>query len=372
MIRPKTAVLFLARTLGLFRLARWATRSHLRILCYHGGCMGDEQRYNPKLFCTTETFRARMQWLQRNGFNMMSLSSAVKEIETGARPAKPLRTVITFDDGWASTATELVPVLAEMAIPSTLYLCTSHYLEGWPLVSVTVRYAIWKSQKTHIRIDDFHPDVDGAYDLVTLKDRTALALRIVETIAQNSNNSETVRAWLERVGRCFGLSQDELALDTRRFQYLTKEELQMLPAAGCSVELHGHVHRYPAGTPQAFYDDLVRCREVIVEQGLPKPVHYCYPSGSFDGPASDVMAKLEIESATTCVPGLISTSEHTRRYYLPRFLDGEDVDPLEFEAEVSGFSELIRRMLRKLLRKKRARAARPRDLARFPPDQQVT
>jgi peptidoglycan/xylan/chitin deacetylase (PgdA/CDA1 family) len=347
MLRPKTAVLFLARSFGLFGLARWATRSQLRILCYHGGCIGDEKLYNPKLFCSTETFRTRMQWLQRHGFNMISLDSAVKELDTGARPAKSLRTVITFDDGWASTAAKLVPVLAEMGIPSTLYLCTSHFLEGWPLLSVTVRYAIWKSKKTRIHIEGFHADVDGDYSLATFDERTRLALRIVEMIARNANDHETVTAWLERVGTCFGLSRDDLALDTRRFQYLTREELQMLPAAGCSVELHGHVHRYPTGTPQAFHDDLVRCRDVIVEQGLPTPVHYCYPSGSFDSGASDVMAGLEIESATTCVAGLVSTSDRARRYYLPRFLDGEDVDPLEFEAEVSGFSELIRRVLRK-------------------------
>jgi len=52
---------------------------------------------------------------------------------------------------------------------------------------------------------------------------------------------------------------------------------------------------------------------------------------------------LEIDSATTCIPGLIESTQGNRKYYLPRFLDGENVHMLEFEAEMSGFSYVLRR-----------------------------
>ena len=47
-----------------------------------------------------------------------------------------------------------------------------------------------------------------------------------------------------------------------------------------------------------------------------------------------------METATTCEPGLNSPS--TPRLSLHRFLDGEDITQIEFEAEVSGFTELLR------------------------------
>jgi Polysaccharide deacetylase len=146
---------------------------------------------------------------------------------------------------------------------------------------------------------------------------------------------------LQRFGACIGLDGADLQLDTRRFDYVTADELAYLPATGCQVELHGHVHRYPNGNPRAFADDLQACDDAIVSAGLPLPRHYCYPSGSFDAAAAKVLERMGIRSATTCLSGL--ARKGASRYYLPRFLDGEDVHAIEFEAEMSGLLDLARR-----------------------------
>lgn len=345
MPRPKIVLLHAARSLGLFNISRFVTRSHVRILCYHAGCVGDESSYNPKLFCSTNTFRTRMEWLQRRGFNFVALDSA-----TGARHSNtrytPLRTVVTFDDGWSSTARELVPVLAAMGIPSALYLSTKNFLEGWPVLSVSVRYAIWKTGARQVQIEGFHAGVDGAYDLGVQSERRRLVQRAVAAIEAGAYDRAGVCAALERFAEFLGIDGKELGLDSRRFDYMSDQELLDLPAKGCAVELHGHVHHYPKGEPARFQEDLKQCRDTIVALGLPQPRHYCYPSGSFDSAAGELLSEMEVDSATTCIPGLAAYGDRRARHYLPRFVDGEDVHPLEFEAEVSGFSELVRRFLR--------------------------
>ena len=61
-------VLYLAKYLGLFRLARRLTGCGLRIICYHGFAVGEEYKYRSTLFIRDEFFRKRMEYLRREGY----------------------------------------------------------------------------------------------------------------------------------------------------------------------------------------------------------------------------------------------------------------------------------------------------------------
>lgn len=336
----KLTAFLTARSLGLFALARRLTASRIRLLCYHGGCLGDERNYNPKLFCSSQTLTERMTWLRKKGFAFRSLDQAVAAAGSSAGRA-PLTTAITFDDGWYSTASEMVPVLARFGIPSTLYLCTKHYLEGWAVPSVAVRYLLWKSGLASFQLHGLG-SADGQHLLSTPAQRNHSANQIVAAIEQLAHSQAKLTAALEQLTLCLKLQSADLDLASRRFAYMNEVELRALPAQGCTVELHGHVHHYPAGDTAAFRADLSTCRDTIVTAGLPSPRHYCYPSGNFDPAASDILESLGIVSATTCLAGMITEANPRQCHYLPRFLDGEDVTMLEFQAEMSGFSSLLR------------------------------
>lgn len=338
----KIVMLYIARLFGFFALARYVTRRQLRILCYHGGVIGDESRYNPKLFSSAAALRERMQWLKRHGFHFLSLDEATG-IPNAAKSLQSLPVVITFDDGWYSTVSQLLPVLSGMAIPSTLYLSTEQYLRSFPVPGVTVRYTIWKARPAWVAITGFE-GADGDYDLSQERDRDQLANAITRWIVKSTSSREEFHEALTRFAACLGVPENALQLDTRRFDYITREEMLQLKGQGCQVELHGHVHRYPKGDAAAFKDDLRICRQVITDAGLPEPKHYCYPSGSFDTMAGEVLGQMDLVSATTCMPGLIRAG--TPRFYLPRFLDGGSIHPLEFEAEMSGLLHLLRSALR--------------------------
>lgn len=339
--RPKLFVLFAARAFGLFKISRYLTKSQLRILCYHGGAMGDEYNFNPKLFCSPDTLQRRMEWMREKGFNFVKLDDAIKE-QGGSGLKAPLKTVITFDDGWYSTASTLLPVLSAMKIPSTLYLSTKDFLDSCPIVAVTVRYIIWKAHRRSVTIRGWGIDVDSEYDLQNARERIRLAERVVASISVFAIGRLNVSDALSRFADDLGVPAAELQLDSRRFDYMTQRELIEITKQGCSIESHGHMHVYPKGEPAQFAEDLRKCEDTIVGLGLPQPRHYCYPSGSFGAEASATLRTVGIRSATTCIPGLIDKITGERCHYLPRFLDGGDVHPLEFESEMSGFSELAR------------------------------
>lgn len=354
-LRSKIIVLFTARALGLFKLSRLLTRSQLRILCYHGGALGDEDRFNPKLFCSAETLNRRMEWLQAQGFSFVTLDDGVKQQSEAAAKA-PLRTVVTFDDGWYSTASVLLPVLSKLSIPSTLYLSTKDFLKGLPILNVAVRYTIWKAGQRKVAMRDWGGEVDGEYDLRIADERVRLAKKVIIAILSMTDKRAEVCTALNRFATDLGLEPATLQIDSRRFDYLTPQEIVEISRFGCSIESHGHQHEYPRGKPLEFAADLRQCEETIVGLGLKRPQHYCYPSGSSGPEASKTLSAMGIRSATTCAPGLINAIDGERCHYLPRFLDGEDVHQLEFEAEMSGFSELIRYAMRF---GRQPRAARP-------------
>lgn len=339
----KLLVYSIARVTGLFALCRVLTHSRIRILGYHGASLGDEVAYNPYLFLSSTTFRRRVKWLQKKGFTVIPLDHAVRALDGSAEPGV-LPTVITFDDGWHSTAKELIPVLAEHGMPSTLYLSTNDFLRGWPILAVVVNYMIWKSALRQVEIEGFGEPVDGSYRFDEQAARNLFVRRSQQWLAAPPATRSSVIERIHRLAEVMGLGERDLALATRRFDYVSNDELHELAGRGCSVEMHGHEHRYPQGKPEIFAEDLAACREAIIDLGLPKPCHYCYPSGNFDDVAATVLDGFGARSATTCIPGLISwVSGNARRYFLPRFLDSEHIEMVVFEAEMSGFADLLRR-----------------------------
>ena len=74
--------------------------------------------------------------------------------------------------------------------------------------------------------------------------------------------------------------------------------------------------------------------------------HFCYPSGKYDLSQIPWLEQLGVRTATTVAPGF--SYRNTPKMLLPRILDSEAVSDIEFEAELSGFVELTRRLRSRL------------------------
>jgi peptidoglycan/xylan/chitin deacetylase (PgdA/CDA1 family) len=93
-------------------------------------------------------------------------------------------------------------------------------------------------------------------------------------------------------------------------------------------------------TPAEITDEIERNREVLQPWTGSELVHFCYPSGVWSREHWPVLAQLGVKTATTCVPGLNRPGDSPLA--LRRFLDRQDCADIEFEAEVSGFKDLVR------------------------------
>lgn len=338
----KQTVLRAARMAGVFALMRAVTRKYPRILCYHGGNLGDERLYNPKLFCTPEQLRQRLEWLRDKGFVPVTLDQVV---DRAAAPVRGIPVAVTLDDGWYSSWHDLLPLLAEYGHRPALYLHTEAYEAGAPIVAVSLRYLLWKAGPKAVLVQGIDPALDGPCNLADAAERRRLCKAAEAWLARQPRAE--LAACLERLGSALGVAPAQLDLASRRFSYMSADELRAAAAGGCSIELHGHVHEYVPGQDARNRSNIERCREVIEAAGLPRPTHYCYPSGAFDAGAPAVMQAAGVATATTCVPGLVKLRDGATRFFLPRFLDGGDVSMIEFEAEMSGVLQLLRTLTRR-------------------------
>ena len=141
----KLAALRTLRAVGLLALCRRLTRHRLRVLAYHGFELADEAAFRPAMYMKRETFKRRLQLIQRMGFRVVTLDAAIEQMQRGE--LEPDQLVITSDDGWASFALLAQPELERHGFPSTLYV-TSYYVQhASPVFTMTVQYLFWKASR---------------------------------------------------------------------------------------------------------------------------------------------------------------------------------------------------------------------------------
>jgi peptidoglycan/xylan/chitin deacetylase (PgdA/CDA1 family) len=121
---------------------------------------------------------------------------------------------------------------------------------------------------------------------------------------------------------------------------MTPQELISLGAAGVEIGLHTHRHNFPENDRFRAELEITDNRAALSRWGTNSTNHFCYPSGLWDERQWQWLDSMHVKSSATCLPGL--NSQRTPRHALRRFLDGANIDQLEFEAAICGFSDLIR------------------------------
>jgi peptidoglycan/xylan/chitin deacetylase (PgdA/CDA1 family) len=331
------AVYRLARALGLFWLSRRLTRDKLRILCYHGLSTTDEEQFRPGLFMTPELFRDRMQILKRGRYPVLGLAQAVEAAYSAKLP--PCAVVITFDDGFFSTLSLALPTLWTFGFPSTVYVTSYYVTHEHPIFRLAVQYMFWKSKAQVVSLSALGVPPGGDLPLEEASDRNRAAWQII-------GFGETQ---LDEPGR-LKLSTDlaaQLGIDfasvvrTRSLSLMTRSEIASAAARGTEIQLHTHRHRF--GSSESVVQQEITDNRAVLEPLVGVPLrHFCYPSGEWSRDALPHLEKLDIATACTCDPGL--NGRRTHPLTLKRFLDAQHVSMIEFEAELCGFSEFMRRL----------------------------
>lgn len=323
MASVQCGLLYLAKALGLFALARRMTPSHLRVLCYHGAWGEADGFAGGSMFILPATFERRLDALTRLGYPVLPLQHAVEGMR-GARDLPSNAVVITIDDGWHSTWELMVPAIVKRGLPATLY-CDTHHLLAGASVAHLIALHFWQQSAPELR--------------------TAEAEAVFEQSIDRSRTMEQRLAAAQLLCEMLGV---DLApyIEKRTFNYMTPTQLRETSDSGIDVQLHTHNHTMHDRSPEAILLELHENREVLMRVlGLPAEhfKHFCYPSGDASLEAAATIAGFGIESGTTSAFGLASATGNP--HLIPRIVDGDHIPDIKFEAELAGFMHLLRRLL---------------------------
>lgn len=339
-------LLYVLRSLGLFRLARRLTANRLRILCYHGISIRDEHEFNAGVFMRRETFERRMRLIKKLGLPVLGLDEAVRKHSTGQLPA--LATVITIDDGWYGTYLHMHPLLSELELPATLYVATLLVESNLQVFNVAIGYVLWRNQDKLLHARAIRP---GAllrdYDLAIPEQRRKAGRELIGVGFGYSDFQERNLLWREV---CEALDEDWKTIEReRRLGFVNREELRQMIDDGLDIQLHTHGHRFPSEDREDAMREVELNRDYLNAVVPGDYSHFCYPAGKYQVDQIDDLRALNVVSATTTKGGF--NRNDTSVFELRRLMDSDSTSDLEFEARISGVMELVestKNLLRKL------------------------
>lgn len=326
----KNSALRALRSTGVYSLARnsAARQSKLLILCYHGIALRDENKWAGHLFITPDRFRARMQCLRDLDASVLPLAEAIERLQARSLPSRSV--AITFDDGFYDFLQHGVPILKEFQFPCTLYL-TTHYMEQrFPIFNLMLDYLLWKSGKREISFPE--QGIAETLPIRTWRDRAAVVGKLVARLEAQSLDTSAKDDFVRETAGRFGIDYDDL-LRSRIAQILSPDEVARVADAGVDIQLHTHRHRTPRNREQfvrEIEDNRVRIATITGRQ----PTHFCYPSGVYAEEFLPWLRACGIITGTTCERGFAQHGSDP--LLLPRLLDDSNMDPVQFEAFVSG------------------------------------
>ncbi len=332
----KTFVFHICKTIGLFHLSRILMRRRLLILCYHGFQLLDEARFRPTLFMQDSTLKQRLATLQRYRFPVLPLEKALERLEKDSIPNNAV--CITIDDGFFSVLSKAAPLLKDYGMPATLYLTSYYSGKETPIFRLVVQYMFWKTSVTSLDLSDRSWGPDTAIEL-SGKDVENNVLWDIIDYGENECDEAARQDICHLLGARLGIDYKQI-VDSRILSLLNRDELSALYAQSFDIQLHTHRHRLPVD------NELVARREIRENKaflrrllGIEK-THLCYPSGVWSRRQWPWLERERIASATTCEPGFNTATTPLLGLY--RILDQDNLSQIEFEAELFGFSELVR------------------------------
>ena len=331
----KRALYRALKLLGLFALARRLTGGSLRIVCYHGFSLADEDRFSPHTFIRRATFERRLRYLADARFPVLGLGEALDRLDRGELP--PCAVALTIDDGFFGTYRIAREALARRGFAATVYVTTYHVAKGSPVFGVAAQYVLWKT--TERALDG--PGLEGLGEppvAIDTEEAKARVLRRFIDYGERELDDAGRSRLLDLLGRRAGVPLGEIR-GSRIFGLVNEDEIREMDRAGIDIQLHTHRHRLPLDRAGTLAE--IRDNRAVLGPLVSRPLeHFCYPNGRWSEEHLPWLREAGIRSAVTCDRGLNDAA--TPRLALRRFGDSEALSQIEFEAELCGLTEAMR------------------------------
>lgn len=317
---------------GIARLNSFLNRDKLVILCFHSISQKDEHEFWPGVFISKEKVTQLLDYLQSSHFNVISLQDAERYLSGETQFKYPV--VITFDDGWRSSVTDLLPLFLSYNFPVTVYVTTYYCDHQIPVVNVLVQYWLWLKPT-----DGFDVEYGGTTHHFA-GDRSSI-VKAVELALKGFDDEQKVD-FLLALSDSLGVSDE--AIKSKRFHNATYEELaKALLSPLVDIQLHTHTHQLP--TDNRSMEKQIRTNKNRMLETLSPSnplVHFCYPSGIWSPQHLPELEAFGIKTATTLDEGINAKTEHPLKLKRNLVMDSRTLD--HFVVTISGVLDALRRM----------------------------
>jgi peptidoglycan/xylan/chitin deacetylase (PgdA/CDA1 family) len=267
-----------------------------RILMYHGVAQQGAQALGQQL-----------RYLARH-FKVVSLDSMLNGIMNGSLPLAH-EIVLTFDDGLRNNLTVVYPILRELQLPATMFVCPALVESGEWLWNHEMRCRL-QTLRTHelaeIRMKLLAPG--NTFDVIEWMKTLALQQR------------RTAEAIIRQATTGFHPTEAQ----REAFDIMNWDDLRSLDHDLITVGSHTLSH--PILTKlsgQEIESEILESRRCL-EQRLERKVDlFCYPNGAYDRRAYQLVQKT-YRAAVTTETGVINGTEGLDVHRLPRIASAEN------------------------------------------------
>lgn len=247
----------------------------------------------------TSLFKCVIQEMVQN-HRVVSLKEIGEYLSRGKSPPKDY-IALTFDDGYRSFFTEVLPLLEEFDVPATLYLSTD-------LIKRGVAPFEFRLINTIVRKDEINIELDG----ISISKKTTSTQKQIDAYRTLFNHvypaSLSVReSLLNKIG---ARESNIEMLKLRELDELSEHSLVTLGA-------HGHEHQPLAEIPKSVMrNNILECLSFLNKYDL-ECDHFSYPYGSWDPIVRDFIRQCDFKTGVTTTPRKLK--ENANPLLIPRF-----------------------------------------------------
>jgi peptidoglycan/xylan/chitin deacetylase (PgdA/CDA1 family) len=225
---------------------------------------GDEYP-DMRLRCPAETLDWALDWLRRHRIDFVSLDGMMDRLNSQAR--RPFA-AFTFDDGFADSLTNALPVMERYAAPMTVYVATGmirHTMDAWWL-----GLAAWIKSRGRIEI----PGTNLKFECPTMLSKKRSFCTIESRIHKDYDLLPRVRSAMTAAGiDCRALLERE-ALSIEQLRQLSGHPL-------VTIGGHGDAHVNLARAPEEIVRrEMISNRRFLEEITDMRVEHFAYPFGN--------------------------------------------------------------------------------------------
>ncbi|MBU0677842.1 MAG: polysaccharide deacetylase family protein [Verrucomicrobia bacterium] len=296
MWRPLLAVL---KALGVHWMLRKVIRRKIAILIYHNIVPdGDTPvQYLSPLVKESE-FRRQIRYL-KSAYHVLSMDELTEALTEG-RQLPPNSVAITFDDAYANHCSLALPILKECDVPATFYMSTGFIGAGKLFWWDELEYMIMRFDEDRLSIE--HDG--GTLDLVlaTEDDR----IRALKQIARDVMKTATLDAgerFMSAVRAATGMDAYSDEYMMRNFVSMTSDMVGEMRAAGMRFGSHTVNHPILPNETREVQDREIRGTIDMLDTG--RPLHFCYPNGSYNEDTVEILKQCGFVSAITTAIGYV-------------------------------------------------------------------